>query len=196
MLAVYIISAIVGGGLVLASALLSHGDHDVHEGSLGHGDVHVDHDGDGQADAHIWLPFLSLRFWTYFFAMFGLGGLLLGKFTDLQEPKIATFSAVTGVIVGTIVAYLMRLAKRLEAGSSVRTEDFLGRTGEVVVAIRPGSAGKVRVNLRGDIIDVIAIPNDGETLEIGSEAVIVTMESDRARVMSRAALLEETHLNA
>jgi hypothetical protein len=39
---------------------------------------------------------------------------------------------------------------------------------------------------------MLALPNDNETLEIGTEAVIIALENDRVRVMSAASLLEET----
>jgi len=191
MIAAYIVSAILGGGLVLISALFGHGDHDGAQG-----DLHFDHDHDGHFDTNLWIPFLSLRFWTYFLAVFGVCGLLLDNFTQTPEPSVALMSAGTGLVVGLAVAYLMRVARRMEADSSVRTEDFLGMTGTVTVAIRRGSMGKIRVNMKGDLIDLLAMPNEDEDLNIGEEAVIVTMENDRARVMSRTALLEETHLDA
>ena len=193
MIPIYIVSAIVGGGLVLVSAFTGHGHQDMgpdHDAGPDHGDA--EHGHDGQAEAHIWLPFLSLRFWTYFFASFGVAGLLLTKAGGLFEPVVGTISAGTGLTVGILISYLMRIARRMEADSSPKTQDFLGATCRVVVTVRPGSAGKIRVNIKGETIEMLALPNDDETLEIGTEAVIIALENDRVRVMSAASLLEET----
>lgn len=195
MIPIYIVSAIVGGGLVLVSAFMGHGDgglgHDAPDhGGFDHGDL--DHDHDAHADAHLWIPFLSLRFWTYFFAAFGIVGLMLTRFVAVGEPATGIIAGGTGLVAGLLISALMRVARRMETDSSAKTQDFLGATGIVVVAIRPSSEGKIRVNIKGEIIELLAQPSEGETLEIGSEAVIITMENDRARVMSRASLLEET----
>lgn len=194
MIAIYIVAAILGGGLVIASVLFGHGEHA--SGDSGHDaqiDVHGHADG---GEAHVWIPFLSLRFWTYLVAVFGVAGLLLSKFTTLIEPMPAILSGGTGLVVGLLVSFLMRVAKKLEVDSSTKTQDFLGAVGRVVVAIRPGQEGKIRLSIKGDTIEVLALPNEFETLEIGSEAIIVSMENDRARVISRSELLEETQINA
>lgn len=191
MIAAYIICAIVGGGLMLLSAFF-HGDHGGHEADAGT-DAHFE---SGHADAHLWIPFLSLRFWTYFLGVFGILGLLLANFSDVPEPARAMTSVATGLGVGLLVAYLMRVAPRFEVDSSAKTEDFLGAIGRVVVAIRPGQEGKIRLNLKGDIIELLALPSNDESLEIGSDAIVVALENDRARVISRSELLEETELHA
>jgi hypothetical protein len=128
--------------------------------------------------------------------VFGILGLLLANFSDVPEPARATTSVATGLGVGLLVAYLMRVAPRLEVDSSAKTEDFLGAIGRVVVAIRPGQEGKIRLNLKGDIIELLALPSNNESLEIGSDAIVVALENDRARVISRSELLEETELHA
>ncbi len=192
MIALYILAAIVGGGLVLASAFLGHGEHG---GDADH-DAHFDGDGHGHAEAHTWIPFLSLRFWTYFLAVSGSIGLLLANQTSLIEPVRGILSGSSGLVIGLLASFLMRVAKRLEVDSGARTQDFLGAVGKVVVAIRPGQEGKIRVTMKGDILELLALPNEHETLEIGSEVIIVSMENDRALVISRSELLEETHIHA
>ena len=195
MLTFYIIAAIIGGGLLLVSLLF--GGH--HGGDGGHDldahndvDLHheLDHDHDhGGHEGHIWLPFLSLRFWTYFMATFGGCGLLLTKYTSIPEPGVSWMSAGSGFAVGLCVAILMRLARRMETSSEASTKDLLGKTAQVLVAIRPGQEGKVRTTIKGDTIEFLALPHESQVLEPGIEVVIVSVENDRVHVVPVAGLL-------
>lgn len=183
MLPLYIIAAIVGGGLVLVTLFMGHGDHE-----LGH-----DHDLSGDHDVghgDVWLPFLSLRFWTYFLMVFGITGLLLTQFADSIEPMTAVWSAVSGLSVGFMVSLLMQWAKRSQADNATRTQDFLGREAIVIVPIRPNLEGKVRLEVKGEIIELLALPYEDREILREESVVIVSLEHDRARVMPRDELLE------
>src|SRR5687768_6536709 len=103
MLIVYILSAIVGGILVAASALMG-GDHDAHVG-----DTHFDGiDGHDGIHSDIYLPFLSLRFWTFFAACFGITGLLLTNFSSAASATVAVVSLITGVFAGFTTFAIMK----------------------------------------------------------------------------------------
>lgn len=171
------------------------GSHD-HDSDVSHDvDAHVDADADhgdaGAHEAHLWLPFLSLRFWTYFIGTFGFTGLLLTKFTDVPEPLLSWMAAGTGFATGLAVAILMRFARRMESDSGTRTKDLMGQTGRVIVGMRPGHEGKIRCMVKGDIIEFLALPEADETIDAGKEVVIVSVENDRAKVMPLDALSSE-----
>jgi membrane protein implicated in regulation of membrane protease activity len=184
MLPFYIVAAIVGGGLVLVTLVTGHGDHDA---DIGHHDHDFDHEA-GHGD--VWLPFLSLRFWTYFLMVAGLTGILLTQFTDSIEPMTAVWSAVSGLSVGLVVSLLMRWAKNMQTDDATRTQDFLGREATVIVPIRPNLEGKVRLEVKGEIIELLALPYEDREITREENVVIVALENDRARVMPRDELLE------
>lgn len=195
MLIAYIVSMIVGGGLVLMTAISGHGHHDVdlghHDADLGHGDADASHDSDhGSGDADLWLPFLSLRFWTYGIAAFGFAGTLLVTLANLSETASIPWSIGTGLLCGLAVSYLTRLAMRSETDSSVKTHDMLGKTASVLVPVRPGLPGKVRLNVKGDWIEVLALPHEAESIEAGEDVVVLTVENDRAYVMKKSDLTD------
>ncbi len=93
MLTVYLITAVVGGAFVLLSAFGgSHDDFD-HDADFDsdagfESDAGLDADFGADADhgelvhADVWLPFLSMRFWTYFLTFFGVTGMLLDELFD------------------------------------------------------------------------------------------------------------------
>lgn len=181
MLTVYILSAIVGGGVVAASAFFGHG----HEADLSH-DV-GGHDGSVEghaADAHLWLPFLSLRFWTYTVAVFGVTGLLMTLLTGASSGAVAAISTLMGVGSGLAVSGLIRFLSKNESDSSMRPDDIMGVRGKLLVGCTESSDGKVRLNVKGEIIDLLALSQTAASLPADSEVVVVSMENDRAIVVA------------
>lgn len=205
MVALYVVALIVGGALIVMSAFGAEHGHGGDAGGEFHvGDVHADvtadheahfdahgHDGDHQG-SESWLPFLSLRFWTYLFAVGGAIGLLLTYFGGgIQEPAIAATSGGTGFVAGLLVAYAMRAIRKYESDSSTKERDLLGQWAKVTVAIRDGQPGKVRCEVKGETIDLLALPEGSDDVPIGSEVVIVGIEDGRARVVLKDAVLND-----
>lgn len=199
MLTVYIIFAIIGGGLIVVSALGS-GDHghggDVHAGDtdLHGGDHDLSHGHDDSGPGHHdgpWVPFFSLRFWTYMLGVFGLTGLLLTLLTDAREPLIASLSAGTGFLSGLVSAALVRWISTHEADSTTREKDLLGLRAKVTVPIREQQLGRIRTTVKGELLDLLATAEEPKALPEGSEVVIIGMENGRATVMPLDLLLEE-----
>ncbi len=203
MLAIYTVLAIVGTGLAILAALSGHGDHDLSgEHGLGHDlgtDVHThpgdfDHaGGDAEPSFLHWMPFFSLRFWTFFAAATGLTGLGLTRFTVLKEPATLIASLATGLVLGIAIALLYRAARSaIETSSSSSLQDLLGKEVEVTSAVRPGQTGRVRVMVKGDLIDVLAELEGQVALEAGQSAIVVGFENERVKVLPRNLALEET----
>jgi len=185
-LPLYLITGIVAGGLILFSAFAPHGDgHDT--GDLGghDGDFSVDHapGAPNAADAFLsWLPFGNLRFWLYFLGIFGLMGSTLTLTGLAKEPLILTSSLITGFITGFVVAVLVNLLQKRAQGESIGEDDFIGVQGRLLVAIRPGQAGKVRVMVKGELIDYIAETDTEDTIEVDEAVLIVGVHGNRVKV--------------
>ena len=178
MLLVYAVSAIVAGVLVALSVMgAGHdADHDIHL------DAHHDTDGHEGSGGH-WLPFFSLRFYTYFFAAFGTTGLLLHFLTKTESGLGIWISAIVGLLSGLGVSLAIRLLRLSETSGSAKEQDVLGKQGEVLVAIRGKTPGRVRCEVRGDIIDYTAITEEDGDIEAGQQVVVVSMENGVAQVM-------------
>lgn len=171
---VYLVCAVVGGMLVVVSAL---GD------AVPATDSHLEPSDVGEAagpgHAVTWLPFLSLRFWTYALAAFGVTGLLLTRLAELGAFSGALVAAATGLTAGTGISYATRWLLERQTQSLVRASDLL--VGRVLVAIEGGKPGKVRFEVGGEIIDILAVGRDPELLAVGSEVVV--LEHDRAEAL-------------
>lgn len=192
MVTFYIISAIIGGVLVLASAFLG-GDHLNGEFSHDGFDFHAGDGHDAGTDVHsdLWLPFFSLRFWTYFFAFFGVTGLLMTKFTEVPGMLVPWLAGLFGVTAGLAVAVTMRMLDKNSTDSSIHEEHIVGQEARVLVPVYKGKPGKVRCDVRGEMIDLIAFTNEDVPLEIGQRALVVSIEGQQAQVVSLTAILED-----
>lgn len=192
MVILYWVAAVVGGVMVLISALAGghHGDSDAGH-DVGHDGPDVGHDhGDFFGEA-AWSTVFSLRFWTYAFAGFGLTGLLLTYLTPSAESLTLGIAIGTGLVAGLIGALILRLARKAEADSSVRAADLGGHEGQVLVALRGANPGRVRLFVKGEWIDYLAIADGGETVEAGEQVIVVALEGDRLRVIPKRSLMEE-----
>lgn len=200
MLTIYIAATIIGGILVVVSALggsdgeLDHEaemeleadfDADIDAGV----DVDVDAHADGAWDSAAWLPFLSLRFWTYFLAFFGLSGLLLSTLTNSSWATVVSTAGATGFVCGFAVATLMRFLKKTQADSGVGSGDMVGAEGRVLLPIRIGETGKVRVQIKGDLIDLLALVDGDTPLEPGIDVIIVGFKDNTATVIPKEQLV-------
>lgn len=186
MLIVYILAALAGGILVAASAVLG-GDHHTHFGDTdfddigGHEGIHSD----------VYLPFLSLRFWTYFAACFGITGLLLTYFSSAGPMTVAIVAAVTGGVAGFATFAIMRRMRDAESDSGVKVEHLVGREGRVLVGVSPGNEGKIRVDVKGELVDLTAFTDEAFPLVPGDRALVVSIDNGRANVVSYTAMIEE-----
>ncbi|MCU0315648.1 MAG: hypothetical protein MUC92_03545 [Fimbriimonadaceae bacterium] len=203
MQALYIFTAILGGGLILLSALgiggHGHGDADVgsdHE--ISHDASHdvshdVSHDAghsDSGGPSDLWLPFLSLRFWTYFVGVFGVTGLLLSLFRISVEPITLFVSLGSGLVMGLVAAFVTRFLTTHQISSAATTDDMLGSLAQTTVSLRGTEPGKVRMTLRGDIIDMLAVSDDGKDIVSGEEVVVVGVDGNKVRVVRTSELLD------
>lgn len=188
MLLVYIVSAIVAGVLVLLSLFGAEHDSDTHL------DITTGHDGTFEHDQGFWLPFFSLRFYTYFFAAFGTTGLLLHYFTDVGTVAGAWIAGIVGMVAGLSIAIMIRLLRVTETTTSAKDKDVLGKEGTVLVAIRGSNPGRIRCTVKGDIIDFLAISDQPDAIEPGEMVVVVAMENGRAQVVSRSSIFSEDEL--
>lgn len=200
---IYLSSLIVGGVLLGASILLGgHDDADLEAG----GDVDVDGDFEGGFDADadadfeadggldqdvgghgdlsgILFSFLSLRFWTFFLAFFGLTGLVLGGLDLVSSEWLGLGLALAmGLSTGFGAMTVIRKLSSDTTGRAVSSGDYVGKTARVVVPFEGQGVGKVRVDIKGSSVDLLASGLEEEGYDGKEEVLIVEMDGARARV--------------
>jgi membrane protein implicated in regulation of membrane protease activity len=105
--------------------------------------------------------------------LFGLAG-------SLWTALVATGS---GLGSGFFAASVIRRLTARPATSHASAHDVVGRVGRVIVPLVPGGQGKVRVEVKGALLDYVA--RSKETVEAG-ETIVVEEASEGEVVVSRA----------
>lgn len=191
---VYLFTFALGGLLLLASIFL--GDKDGGGHDAGHAaDADADgpsnpsslaHDGgDHGGFAGLFTAFLSLRFWMFFLAFFGLTGLVLDGLDVVPNQTLALVLALgMGLLTGEVTVYVFRRLAHSETSTAAGTLDYIGKSGRVLVAVGGGQLGKVRLTLKGTTVDVLATSDEERPFAPGEEALVIQM-NDTTAVVAR-----------
>lgn len=192
--AVYLAALILGLGVLLLQFVMPGADADgAHAPELGgHGDIDVHHDvggdhgghGDGHSGAGAIAIFLSFRFWTFGLMAFGFVGTLL-HFLKLAGPVMSLSAAVSvGLLSGFLASFAMRAIARSQTSSGGEADEAIGQIGRVLIPLERGKHGKIRIEVHGRLVDLIATTDD-EQLEGGATVMVEEMRGTTAHV-SRA----------
>lgn len=142
---VFVLAALVGGGLLLVTVVLD----DVLGGILDA--MHVDFSIGGIS---LMPPLLA------FIAMFGVGGIFAGQVLNLHGGPAAIVGVGFG-LVGFAVAFLLfRTLKRAEGSRPFSIGDLVGQQGSVAVTIPAGRLGTVYVRAEGQTHEISATSPD------------------------------------
>lgn len=207
----YVAASAFGGSLILVSLLFGGDsedfdkdfDKDFEFDSDADADVDVDADADVDVDADvdgdfegvdkdfpahlaagsdaIWLPFLSLRFWTFGLASFGLTGLLL-SFLSVGQVSTLVAAVVAGGGIGTAAAWFFRQIKSDSVSGEIGFERLAGEEARVLLTVRPGSRGKIVVQSASGRIEMMATTRDEKPIERGARVLIAQVRDGVADV--------------
>ena len=195
----YLFSLALGGVVLLVSIFAGGGDSDVSTDT----DADVDIGFDGgfdkdfeldkdfgfdkdfgkidleDVDGGLWLPFLSLRFWTFGLGSYGMTGLLLHA---LENSFAFPVALVTGISLGWIISYAFHRLKKSSVSSTTTLEQNSGQEGKVLIAVEKGKIGKIRIKQGGQLVDIPAQTYDNDRIESGEQVLILRVENGVATV--------------
>ncbi len=132
----------------------------------------------------LWLPFLTIKFWTFGSCFFGLTGILLSLLTEISEEAIAEISLAVGVFCGTSMVWVLRNLRQHQADSLIRPNDLMGSYGKVVIPFDSQNKGKVQLNLKGSTIDFVAFTDDQKGFKKGDRVFIVGLKNNQLWVVA------------
>ena len=138
---VFVLAALVGGGLLLITVVLD----DVLGGLLDA--FHIDFSIGGIS---LMPPLLA------FIAMFGVGGIFATTVLDLHGAPAAAVGVGFGVVGFAVAFLLFRALRRAEGERPFSIGDLVGRIGSVSVAIPAGRLGTVYVRAEGQNHEISA----------------------------------------
>jgi membrane protein implicated in regulation of membrane protease activity len=179
MLGLYLFALILGGGLLVFSALGGDGDSDAHAG--GHdGDAGGHHHGGGD----LILGFFRPRNLVFLLAAFGATGsmlTLIGR-ANTTTPLLAAIVGVGAMAAShAVFSYLRRTDS---AGSVLDDRDLEGRPARVVLSVAPGERGRVvcLVGGREQYLTARLAPDATDALVAGRDVVILGITDGVARI--------------
>ncbi len=197
MLPIYIGSLALGGVLIVASIVLGDADADADLDVDADIDVNTDFIGgldgdqdallivkdpaDAMADAGTWLPFFSLRFWTFALATFGASGLLL-DILGVASFLAAGVSICLGGAIGTGAAWIFRHLQLVEPTGNVGLLEISGTEATVLLTVGPHKTGKVRLRLDEQYIDLSARTQGEITINRNEKALVLKVEEGVALI--------------
>jgi membrane protein implicated in regulation of membrane protease activity len=180
---IYLAALAFGGVLLIATLLGGHGHADHHAGDHDQDQDHPhDHDVGPAARAALVLPFLSLRFWTFGLAFFGLTGAVLHGLGSTSPLIAAVLAAALGLALGYGAARLFQTLARETVGQLAPDGGHVGREGKLLLPVARGQRGKVRVTAGGAAVDLLAESDDERPLPAGTTVLIVAMRGTVALV--------------
>ncbi len=168
MISLYLFSLVLGGGLLLFSALGDAGGD--HAGDAGH-----DHDG---------FKILSLRTITYFLFGFGATGAGLSWAWRGSGLLVVAIAVAVGLAIGGTTAAVFEYLRRDSSGDHEGDQSFVGLAGQVTIPLSHAAPGKVLVR-RGDrAFELLARPlgEEPEAPDRWKNVVVVEMRGATAVV--------------
>jgi membrane protein implicated in regulation of membrane protease activity len=194
MLAVYLVSLLVGGVLI-ALSIAAGADHGGDHAGVAHGADHgAGHAEAGQAGGQGvllgWLPLGSLRFWIFFAAFFGLTGAAMTGLALAGALPVAAAAAAVGYASGLLLTRTIRHLERSSGDSSVAEADLVGATARVLLPIAAGRTGKVRVHIKGRSVDLLADTEEDGTMAAGEDVLVIAAPHGGRVVVARAGKLD------
>lgn len=170
---------------------------DAHEASAdGHdAEVHGDHAGGGKdlalADGHhlegegsALTLFFSTRFWIFASLAFGMSGGLIHFFALAGTIATALIAAGTGFGSGLFAVMAFRAVKRTSNSTNAYASDAVGQVGRVIVDIGKNQTGKVRVQLKGHSVDMMAT-TDESAIKRGEYVLVEDVDGEVVHVSKR-----------
>jgi membrane protein implicated in regulation of membrane protease activity len=164
-------------------------------------EVDADADADGDHDvAHgvsgfdaleAWLPIASMRFWTFFLAFFGLTGTVMTAGSLLGGIATPIIAGAVGYVCGASITNSIRRLRKNRVDSTLREADYVGATGKVTLPISKDQTGKVRMAIKGRVIELMAETEDDVQLGVDQVVMVYAIKDDGIAVVSRTDQLPE-----
>lgn len=124
---------------------------------------------------------LDSRVISIFLVAFGGFG-AIGAFWQLGALPSSLFGLFGGIIFGAIVYYFCKLLYNQQSTSSVSSEDLIGRTAQVTVAILPNQIGQITFIIGEERVEKLARSADNSPLEVGTIVKVDSFAGDSVLV--------------
>src|SRR5690554_5868019 len=192
LLLIYIFCMVLGGIFVGLSVFggLFEGDADLDAA----GDIEIDAEVDADFEVSIgrrFNPFVSFKFYTFGLAFFGLTGVLFTALNLMQSSVgIFALSLGMGLFTGLAMAYVLFRLNASGGSEGITSRDYAGLPAKIMLPVSAERNGKVRLSIRGRIIEMPARAADDEVVfDFGEDRYVLGIEDGVVQVVRPSALL-------
>src|SRR5690606_23959639 len=112
---------------------------------------------------------------------FGAVGAPVTAFGSVAPGLTGAVALLTAFAVGGAASFGFRLLGRDTSSGGATEADLLGKVGRVLVACEKGRRGKVRLTVRGQLLDVVAT-TDELRLAPGAGVIVQEVHAERVHV--------------
>jgi membrane protein implicated in regulation of membrane protease activity len=96
---------------------------------------------------------------------------------------ITVISITVGIFIGALIVWFIYFWRQREiVDSLMKPEDVIGLWGIVELPFDTDSKGKVRVEVKGSIVDLVALTDDHQEFLLGDRVLIIQMQGNRVWV--------------
>lgn len=97
---------------------------------------------------------------------------------------IAGISIAVGIFVGALIVWFIYFWRRREIiDSLMKPEDLIGLCGVVELPFHAESRGKIRVDVKGSMVDLAALTDDNQGFQVGDRVLIIQMKGNKVWVV-------------
>ncbi|MGL5943039.1 MAG: NfeD-like protein [Waterburya sp.] len=97
---------------------------------------------------------------------------------------IAGISIAIGIFVGALIVWFIYFWRRREiVDSLMKPEDLVGLVGIVELPFDADSRGKIRVDVKGSMVDLPALTDDQQGFRVGDRVLIIQMQANKVWVV-------------
>jgi len=97
---------------------------------------------------------------------------------------IAAISIAIGIFVGALIVWFIYFWRQREViDSLMKPEDLIGLQGIVELPFDMNSRGKVRVDVRGSMVDLLAQTDDEQGFLVGDLVLIIQVQANKVWVV-------------
>lgn len=103
---------------------------------------------------------------------------------------VICISVAVGVLCGVLVVWLIYIQRRHQVVDSlVRANHVVGRSGTVEIPFDSSTQGKVRINVKGSLVDFVAFTDESREFSTGDRVLVVGMKRNKVWVVSEDSLV-------
>jgi len=102
---------------------------------------------------------------------------------------VACISITVGLFCGSLLVWLLYIRRRNKVVDSlVRLNHVVGLSGTVEIPFNCKTQGKVRLNVRGSIVDFVAFTDEPKPFAKGEKVFVVGMKQNKVWVVAEDSL--------